>query len=61
METTQHFETKPVLGRQHSKMDLEDELYLFSEAELLAKLAENARRLTILQGFLQIGPSENGS
>jgi hypothetical protein len=61
METTQHFETKPVLGRQRSKMELEDELYLFSEAELLAKLAENARRLTILQGFLQIGPSENGS
>jgi hypothetical protein len=42
-------------------MDLEDEVYLFSEAELLAKLAENARRLTILQGFLQTRLSENGS
>jgi hypothetical protein len=52
METTQHFETKPVLCRQRCKMNDEDELYLLSEAELLARLAENARRLKIVESFL---------
>jgi hypothetical protein len=52
METTQHFETKPILCRQRSKMNDEDELYLLSEAELLARLAENARRLKIVESFL---------
>jgi hypothetical protein len=61
METIQHFEAKPAFCRQRSRMKREDELYLFSEAELLAKLVENARRLKILQNFLQIRPSENAS
>ena len=52
MEMIQHFETKPILCRQRSKMNDEDELYLLSEAELLARLAENARRLKIVQSFL---------
>jgi hypothetical protein len=52
METTQHFETKPVLCRARSKMN-DEALYFVSEAELLARLAENARRLKIVQSFLQ--------
>jgi hypothetical protein len=52
MEMIQHFETKPVLCRKRSKTNDEDELYLLSEAELLARLAENARRLKIVQSFL---------
>jgi hypothetical protein len=52
MEMIQHFETKLVLCRQRSKMNDEDDLYLLSEAELLARLAENARRLKIVQSFL---------
>ena len=58
METTQHFETKPVLCRARSKMN-DEELYFVSEAELLARLAENARRLKIVQSFLQNYPAEN--
>lgn len=54
MEMIQHFETKPVLCRQRSKMN--DELYLLSEAELLTRLAENARRLKIVQSFLSERP-----
>jgi hypothetical protein len=61
METTQHFERKPVLRRHRSKMDGEDEQYWLCEAELVAKLAENARRLKILHGFLQIRPAEKAS
>ena len=49
METTQHFEAMSAFCRQRSKMDGEDELFWLSEAELLARLAENARRLTLLQ------------
>jgi hypothetical protein len=60
MQTTQHFETKPVLCRHRSKMEVGDELYWLSEAELVAKLAENARRLKILHDFLQIGPAAKG-
>jgi hypothetical protein len=52
MEMIQHFETKPVLCLQRSKMNDEDELYFLSEAELLTRLAENARRLKIVQSFL---------
>jgi hypothetical protein len=52
MQTTQHFEAMPALCRERSRMNGEDELYLLSEAELLAKLAENARRLKIVQSFL---------
>ena len=52
MEMIQHFETKPVLCRKRSKTNDEDELYLLSEAELLARLAENARRLKIVESFL---------
>jgi hypothetical protein len=52
MEVIQHFETKPDLCRQRSKMNDEDGLYMLSEAGLLARLAENARRLKIVQSFL---------
>jgi hypothetical protein len=52
METIQHFETKPDLCRKRSKTNDEDELYLLSEAGLLARLAENARRPKIVQSFL---------
>ena len=52
MEMIQHFETKPDLCRQRSKMNDEDELNLLSEAELLTRLAKNARRLKIVQSFL---------
>ena len=51
METTQHFETKPVLCRARSKMN-DEELYFIGEAELPARLAENARRLKIVRSFL---------
>ncbi|MFZ1969258.1 MAG: hypothetical protein WAU79_19430 [Bradyrhizobium sp.] len=53
METTQQFETMPALRRKRPKMAGEDELKRLSEAELLARLAENARRLEIIQHLLQ--------
>jgi hypothetical protein len=52
MEMIQHFETKPDLCQKRSKTNDEDQLYLLSEAGLLARLAENARRLKIIQCFL---------
>jgi hypothetical protein len=52
MDTAQQFETKLVLYPQRSKMNDEEQLYLLSEAELLARLAENARRLKIVKSFL---------
>jgi hypothetical protein len=53
METTQQFETMPALRRKRPKMAGEDDLKRLSEAELLARLAENARRLEIIQHLLQ--------
>jgi hypothetical protein len=53
METIQHCKAKPALYRQRPKIDDEDELNWLSEAELLARLAENARRLQSLQNLLQ--------
>jgi hypothetical protein len=52
MEMIQHFETKPGLCSQRSKMNGENELCWLSEAELLARLAENAKRLKVVQSFL---------
>ena len=52
METIQHFTTKPALCHQRPKIDGEDELSRLGEAELLARLAENARRLKTVQSFL---------
>jgi hypothetical protein len=52
MEMIQHFETKPVLCRQHSKSNEEDDLSWLGDAELLARLAENARRLRSVLSFL---------
>jgi hypothetical protein len=52
MEMIQHLETKLDLCRKRSKTNDEDELYWLSETELVAKLAENARRLKIVQSFL---------
>jgi hypothetical protein len=51
METIQHFTAKPALCFQRSKMDGEDELSRLGVAELLARLAENARRLESLQNL----------
>jgi hypothetical protein len=53
METTQQLETTPALCRKRSKIDSEDDLNWLSEAELLARLAENARRLKIVENLLQ--------
>jgi hypothetical protein len=47
MEMIQHFTARPTL--QRSKTDGEDELSRLGEPELLARLAENARRLESLQ------------
>ena len=51
METTQQFETMPALRRKRPKMAGEDDLKRLGEAELLARLAENARRLKIMREF----------
>jgi hypothetical protein len=53
METIQYFTAKPALCHQRSKMDGEDELARLGEAELLARLAENARRLESLQNLFR--------
>jgi len=52
-ETIQHFKAKPALRPQRAKLDAVDELYRLSKAELLARLAENARRLESLRNLLQ--------
>ena len=49
METKQHFKAMSGFCRQRSKMDGEDELFWLTEAELLAKLAINAERLSFLE------------
>jgi hypothetical protein len=53
METIEHFKAKPALRFQRAKIDAEDELYRLSEAELLARLAKNARRLESLQNLFR--------
>ena len=53
METTQQFETMPALRRKRPKMAGEDDLKRLSEAELLARLAENARRLRLYSIFFR--------
>lgn len=52
METMQHQESTPAFCRQRCRMDGEDELFWLTEAELLARLAENARRLELLQASI---------
>ncbi len=49
MDTIQHFKAKPALHPERCKMDDEDELNWLTEAELLTRLAENARRLEIIE------------
>jgi hypothetical protein len=53
METIQHFIAMSALCPQRSKMDGEDELSRLGETELLARLAENARRLESLQNLFR--------
>ena len=53
MEMIQRFTAKPAFCLQRSKMDGEDELSQLGEAELLARLAENARRLESLQNLFR--------
>ncbi len=49
MDTILHYEAMSAFCRQRSKMDGEDELFWLDEAELLARLAENAHRLNCLR------------
>ena len=51
MEADKQFEAIRAPSRNRSKMGGEDDLNCLGEAQLLARLAENARRLEIIERF----------
>jgi hypothetical protein len=48
MERLQHFRAMEALCRQRAKIDGEDQLFWLTEAEMLARLTENAQRMKLL-------------
>jgi hypothetical protein len=48
MESIQHYRAMEAFCRQRAKMEGESELFWLTEAEILAKNATNAQRMTIL-------------
>jgi hypothetical protein len=48
MELIQQYRVSETFCRQRAKVDSQDELFWLREAEILAKLATNARRLRAL-------------